>query len=278
MLIFWTKCPKNKTLLKHISPSTSPTYPSCTEPKLSKPLDHSQNQNHSQSETCSSSNQTSSQNSSLNMNSLSEQFNLKLKHLLLNPLNPSISKNHEIIISLIDMYQAQPEVLNCIINFILLNFVQVLTMNNDNIYVILKIYDILSLDTTNINVINNILSQHLVFLLSFKKGCELLIKLIRKGNLTIINEAIYSVDKHFIYCVNTSYSANVIEELLNLNYQPIIGVLVKKIIECLKDILLTEYGRKLILKIMQLTNNATKEMLYLKLKEFSLVDKNYCNM
>ena len=276
MLIFWTKCPKNKSTLKHISPSTTPKYPSNTEPKLSKPLDHSQN--NSQSETCSSSGHTSSQNSSLNMNSLSEQFNLKLKHLLLNPLNPSISKNHEIIISLIEMYQTQPEILNCIISFILLNFVQVLTMNNDNIYVILKIYEIFNTDTTNINVVNNILSQHLVFLLSFKKGCELLTTLIRKGNLTIINETIYSVDKHFIYCVNTSYSANVIEELLNLNYQPIIGVLVKKIIECLRDILLTEYGRKLIFKVIQITNNATKEMLYLKLKEFSFVDKHYCNM
>jgi hypothetical protein len=276
MLIFWTKCPKNKSSLKHISPSTTPKYPSNTELKQTKPLDHSQN--NSQSETCSSSGHTSSQNNSLNMNSLTEQFNLKLKHLLLNPLNPSISKNHEIIMSLIEMYQTQPEILNCIISFILLNFVQVLTMNNDNVYVILKIYEIFSTDTTNINVVNNFLSQHLVFLLSFKKGCELLTKLIRKGNLTIINETMYSVDKHFIYCVNTSYSANVIEELLNLNYQPIIGVLVKKIIECLKDILLTEYGRKLILKVIQLTNTATKEMLYLKLKEFSLVDNNYCNM
>jgi hypothetical protein len=273
MLIFWTKCPKSKPTLKHISPSSTPKYPSNTE---AKPLDHSQN--NSQSETCSSSVQTSSQNNSLNMNSLSEQFNLKLKHLLLNPLNPSISKNHEIIISLIEMYRTQPEILNCIISFILLNFVQVLTMNNDNIYVILKIYEIFSTDTTNINVVNNFLSQHLVFLLSFKKGCELLTTLIRKGNLTIINETMYSVDKHFIYCVNTSYSANVVEELLNLNYQPIIGALVKKIIECLKDILLTEYGRKLILKVIQLTNTATKEMLYLKLKEFSLVDNNYCNM
>lgn len=276
MLIFWTKCPKNKSSLKHISPSTTPKYPSNTELKQTKPLDHSQN--NSQSETCSSSGHTSSQNNSLNMNSLTEQFNLKLKHLLLNPLNPSISKNHEIIMSLIEMYRTQPEILNCIISFILLNFVQVLTMNNDNVYVILKIYEIFNTDTTNINVVNNILSQHIVFLLSFKKGCELLTKLIRKGNLTIINETMYSVDKHFIYCVNTSYSANVIEELLNLNYQPIIGVLVKKIIECLKDILLTEYGRKLILKVMQLTNTATKEMLYLKLKEFSLVDNNYCNM
>lgn len=276
MLIFWTKCPKNKSSLKHISPSTTPKYPFNTELKQTKPLDHSQN--NSQSETCSSSGHTSSQNNSLNMNSLTEQFNLKLKHLLLNPLNPSISKNHEIIISLIEMYRTQPEILNCIISFILLNFVQVLTMNNDNIYVILKIYEIFNTDTTNINVVNNFLSQHLVFLLSFKKGCELLTTLIRKGNLTIINETMYSVDKHFIYCVNTSYSANVIEELLNLNYQPIIGVLVKKIIECLKDILLTEYGRKLILKVMQLTNTATKEMLYLKLKEFSLVDNNYCNM
>ena len=276
MLIFWTKCPKNKSSLKHISPSTTPKYPFNTELKQTKPLDHSQN--NSQSETCSSSGHTSSQNNSLNMNSLTEQFNLKLKHLLLNPLNPSISKNHEIIMSLIEMYQTQPEILNCIISFILLNFVQVLTMNNDNIYVILKIYEIFNTDTTNINVVNNILSQHLVFLLSFKKGCELLTTLIRKGNLTIINETMYSVDKHFIYCVNTSYSANVIEELLNLNYQPIIGVLVKKIIECLKDILLTEYGRKLILKVIQLTNTATKEMLYLKLKEFSLVDNGYCNM
>lgn len=276
MLIFWTKCPKNKSSLKHISPSTTPKYPSNTELKQSKPLDHSQN--NSQSETCSSSGHTSSQNNSLNMNSLAEQFNLKLKHLLLNPLNPSISKNHQIIISLIEMYQTQPEILNCIISFILLNFVQVLTMNNDNIYVILKIYEIFNTDTANINIVNNILSKHLVFLLSFKKGCELLTTLIRKGNLTIINETMYSVDKHFIYCVNTSYSANVIEELLNLNYQPIIGVLVKKIIECLKDILLTEYGRKLIVKVIQLTNNATKEMLYLKLKEFSLVDNNYCNM
>jgi hypothetical protein len=276
MLIFWTKCPKNKSSLKHISPSTTPKYPSNTELKQTKPLDHSQN--NSQSETCSSSGHTSSQNNSLNMNSLTEQFNLKLKHLLLNPLNPSISKNHEIIISLIEMYRTQPEILNCIISFILLNFVQVLTMNNDNVYVILKIYEIFNTDTTNINVVNNILSQHIVFLLSFKKGCELLTTLIRKGNLTIINETMYSVDKHFIYCVNTSYSANVIEELLNLNYQPIIGVLVKKIIECLKDILLTEYGRKLILKVIQLTNTATKEMLYLKLKEFSLVDNNYCNM
>ena len=276
MLIFWTKCPKNKSSLKHISPSTTPKYPSNTELKQSKPLDHSQN--NSQSETCSSSGHTSSQNNSLNMNSLAEQFNLKLKHLLLNPLNPSISKNHQIIISLIEMYQTQPEILNCIISFILLNFVQVLTMNNDNIYVILKIYEIFNTDTANINIVNNILSKHLVFLLSFKKGCELLTTLIRKGNLTIINETMYSVDKHFIYCVNTSYSANVIEELLNLNYQPIIGVLVKKIIECLKDILLTEYGRKLIVKVIQLTNNATKEMLYLKLKEFSFVDNNYCNM
>ena len=276
MLIFWTKCPKNKSSLKHISPSTTPKYPFNTELKQTKPLDHSQN--NSQSETCSSSGHTSSQNNSLNMNSLTEQFNLKLKHLLLNPLNPSISKNHEIIMSLIEMYQTQPEILNCIISFILLNFVQVLTMNNDNIYVILKIYEIFNTDTTNINVVNNFLSQHLVFLLSFKKGCELLTTLIRKGNLTIINETMYSVDKHFIYCVNTSYSANVIEELLNLNYQPIIGVLVKKIIECLKDILLTEYGRKLILKVIQLTNTATKEMLYLKLKEFSLVDNGYCNM
>ena len=276
MLIFWTKCPKNKSSLKHISPSTTPKYPFNTELKQTKPLDHSQN--NSQSETCSSSGHTSSQNISLNMNSLTEQFNLKLKHLLLNPLNPSISKNHEIIISLIEMYRTQPEILNCIISFILLNFVQVLTMNNDNIYVILKIYEIFNTDTTNINVVNNFLSQHLVFLLSFKKGCELLTTLIRKGNLTIINETMYSVDKHFIYCVNTSYSANVVEELLNLNYQPIIGALVKKIIECLKDILLTEYGRKLILKVIQLTNTATKEMLYLKLKEFSLVDNNYCNM
>ena len=124
MLIFWTKCPKNKSSLKHISPSTTPKYPSNTELKQSKPLDHSQN--NSQSETCSSSGHTSSQNNSLNMNSLAEQFNLKLKHLLLNPLNPSISKNHQIIISLIEMYQTQPEILNCIISFILLNFVQVL--------------------------------------------------------------------------------------------------------------------------------------------------------